>query len=66
MGHMKDFDRRIRQGGDEAIAAVSEYVESLRLTDDERAAILASEGWWALESSPHADTLRRLLERTAG
>jgi hypothetical protein len=29
MGHMKDFDRRIRQGGDDAIAAVSEYVESL-------------------------------------
>ena len=26
---MKDFDRRIRQGGDDAIAAVSEYVESL-------------------------------------
>ncbi len=29
MGHMKDLDRRIRQGGDDAIAAVSEYVESL-------------------------------------
>jgi hypothetical protein len=29
MGAMKDFDRRIRQGGDDAIAAVSEYVESL-------------------------------------
>ena len=29
MGHMKDFDRRIRQGGDDAIAAVSEYVEEL-------------------------------------
>ena len=29
MGAMKDFDRRIRQGGDDAIAAVSEYVEEL-------------------------------------
>ena len=29
MAHMKDFDRRIRQGGDDAIAALSEYVESL-------------------------------------
>ena len=29
MGHMKDFDRRIRQGGDDAIAAVIEYVEEL-------------------------------------
>lgn len=26
MGHMKDFDIRIRNGGDDAIAAVSEYV----------------------------------------
>ena len=26
MGAMKDFDRRIRQGGDDAIAAVEEYV----------------------------------------
>ena len=24
MGHMKDFDRRIRQGGDDAIAAACE------------------------------------------
>ena len=29
MAHMKDSDIRIRQGGDDAIAAVSEYVESL-------------------------------------
>ena len=29
MGAMKDFDRRIRQGGDDAIAAVNEYVEEL-------------------------------------
>lgn len=28
MGHMKDFDRRIRQGGDDAIAAVAELWES--------------------------------------
>lgn len=26
MGHMKDLDRRIRQGGDEAIAAVGELL----------------------------------------
>lgn len=26
MGHMKDFDIRIRQGGDDAIAAVGELV----------------------------------------
>ena len=26
MGHMKDFDRRIRQGGADAIAAVSELM----------------------------------------
>lgn len=26
MGHMKDFDLRIRQGGDDAVAAVSELL----------------------------------------
>lgn len=26
MGYMKDFDRRIRQGGDDAIEALGEYV----------------------------------------
>jgi hypothetical protein len=35
------------------------------LTDEERAAILASQGFWALEDSPHAATLRALLERLA-
>jgi hypothetical protein len=25
MGHMKDFDRRIRQGGDDAVSAALEY-----------------------------------------
>ena len=35
------------------------------LTDEERAAIMASQGFWALEDSPHADTLRNLLERLA-
>lgn len=29
MAHMKDLDRRIRQGGDDAIAAVSEYVKEM-------------------------------------
>ena len=33
------------------------------LTDNERAAIMASQGFWALEDSPHAATLRNLLER---
>jgi hypothetical protein len=28
MGHMKDLDRRIRQGGDDAIAAVGELLPS--------------------------------------
>ena len=28
MGHMKDFDIRIRNGGDDAIAAVSELMDS--------------------------------------
>jgi hypothetical protein len=35
------------------------------LADEERAAIMASQGFWALEDSPHADTLRSLLERLA-
>jgi hypothetical protein len=33
------------------------------LTDEEREALIASQGFWALEDSPHADTLRNLLER---
>ena len=33
------------------------------LTDEERGAIMASQGFWALEDSPHAATLRNLLER---
>jgi hypothetical protein len=45
------------------IAELEEQVASLRLTDDERAAILCSQGFWALENSVHADTLRLLLER---
>lgn len=40
MGYMKELDIRIRQGGDDAIAAVSEYVAAL---DDKVAA--ASEKW---------------------
>ncbi len=35
------------------------------LTAEERQAIMASQGFWALEDSPHADTLRNLLERLA-
>jgi hypothetical protein len=30
MGHMKDLDRRIRAGGDDAIAAVGEYLDAQR------------------------------------
>jgi hypothetical protein len=41
----------------------ADCIERLRLTDDERAAILCSQGFWALENSVHADTLRGLLER---
>jgi len=33
------------------------------LTDEERAALMASQGFWALEDSPHAATLRSLLSR---
>lgn len=29
MGIMKDYDRRIRQGGDDAIAALSEYAAAI-------------------------------------
>lgn len=36
MGHMKDLDRRIRQGGDDAIAAVSEYVAGRWILVSER------------------------------
>jgi hypothetical protein len=35
----------------------------MKLTNEERAAIMASQGFWALEDSPHAATLRSLLER---
>ena len=36
MGRMKDFDRRIRQGGDDAIAAVSELMASRWIPVEER------------------------------
>ena len=36
MGAMKDFDRRIRQGGDDAIAAVSELLAGRWIPVDER------------------------------
>lgn len=36
MGHMKDFDRRIRQGGDDAIAAVSELLDARWIPVDEQ------------------------------
>lgn len=35
MGHMKDLDRRIRQGGDDAIAAVSEYLATRQQVADD-------------------------------
>lgn len=41
MGHMKDFDIRIRSGGDDAIAAVEEYVATINsLVDQLRGQIL--------------------------
>lgn len=61
MGHMKDFDRRIRQGGDDAITAVSEYVAALRITAAERQAIeVACED---LRHQEEVATLRGLLQR---
>ena len=36
MGHMKEFDLRIRQGGDDAIAAVSELLEGRWIPVSER------------------------------
>ena len=36
MGAMKDFDRRIRQGGDDAIAAVSELMAGRWIPVEER------------------------------
>lgn len=56
MGHMKDFDRRIRQGGDDAIAAVSELLPrwisvAERLPEDRDYCLVAVEdslglAWW--------------------
>ena len=61
MGHMKDFDIRIRNGGDDAIAAVSEYVAALRITAAERQAIeVACED---LRHQEEVATLRGLLQR---
>jgi len=37
--------------------------ETVHLTNDEREAILCSQGYWALRRNPHADTLHELLER---
>jgi hypothetical protein len=44
MGHMKDLDRRIRQGGDDAIAAVSELLPRW-ISVEER---LPEDGEWVL------------------
>jgi hypothetical protein len=51
--------------GGELFEEAADEIERLRLTNEERAAILASEGFWALEQSPHAATLRSLLDRLA-
>ena len=52
MGHMKNFDIRIRSGGDDAIAAVGELtahlegeIERPRLTDAEREAVDRAADW---------------------
>ena len=52
MGHMKDLDRRIRQGGDDAIAAVSELLprwiavsEQLPEMDERVTVGHATDGW---------------------
>lgn len=38
-------------------------IDRLRLTDEERAAIIASQDVWAHAYTPFAETLRGLLER---
>ena len=50
MGHMKDLDRRIRQGGDDAIAAVGELLPRWisveeRLPEDEDRELTSVLGW---------------------
>lgn len=64
MGHMKDFDRRIRQGGDDAIAAVEEYVaEQERLIAQVQSMLqrACDMGW--KEWIPARDRLPDVLER---
>lgn len=51
MGYMKDLDRRIRQGGDDAMAAVGELLPrwipvSERLPDDDLEMVLLTDGEW--------------------
>ena len=81
MGHMKDLHITIYNGGDKAVAAVDRIgkdwreqleqaaseIESLRLTDEERAAIeqACDEGRWYPADYHHIRTLRGLLLRTA-
>ncbi len=61
MGRMKELDIRIRQGGDDAIAAVSELLPrwipvSERLPEDERElVVLACGGGYALPSTAELD-----------
>lgn len=57
MGRMKDFDIRIRNGGDDAIAAVSEYVSHL----ERKNALL--EGETALLPKPRAEAVDMLREQ---
>ena len=68
MGVMKDFDIRLRNGGDDAIAAATELNlltwqenQRLRPTDEERAAL----HWFAHYGLPEhrAAAVRGLLER---
>lgn len=55
MGYMKEIDRRIRQGGDDAIAAVSELLPrwipvSERLPEDGEYVIVAARSGYVMES----------------
>ena len=73
MGHMKEYDIRLRNGGDDAVAAAAELSQltwhenqRLRLTDAERKAV---QYFAALTVSPRQDdysqavVLRGLLDR---
>ena len=63
---MTDFTRRAYEWADAMMRnGAAGGCETVHLTNDEREAVLCSQGYWALRRNPHADTLHELLERTA-